>query len=111
MIIPVLAFFLFIRRLSKIDFQKPNIARNMFLLTMGAFGLTQVIGFFLPFTQALYDGNGFYDKMGQYLFAVNQDSIGRLILIDYPVQILEYFFIGLIVWKGAKSLSTPHMQE
>lgn len=103
----VLIIFIYtIKKIKKLDFDQPQLIKRIFLISIIAYVLTQVIGFAQPFNSTFYDTSLYFDLKMTYTTSLRDNYTLKNFVIDIPVWILKYLIIGVLILKEIKLFKT-----
>ncbi len=102
-ILVLLCFVFIIKKIKALDFDKPHTVKRIFLASIIAYVLTQLLGFAQPFVSSIYITEEYYNLKEVYLNGLNESFVWREFAIDTPVWILKYVIVALLVLKEINS--------
>lgn len=99
MIVVLIVFIFTIKKIKTIDFEQPKMIRKIFLTSVSAYLLTQVIGFIKPFVYKLNQTTEYYELFAEYLDGLAAQSLLNNLTIDTPAWLLKYALMAFIILK------------
>ena len=106
LIFVLIVFIYVIKKIKKIDFDQPKLIKRVFLASVAAYVLTQVLGFALPFISSLYQTAEYFDLKEIYYNVLKEHYVLENFAIETPVWIMKYLFIAVISLKEIKLYTT-----
>lgn len=97
LILVLLSFVFIINKIKALDFDNSRAVKRVFLASVIAYVLTQLLGFTQPFVSSIYITEEYYNLKEVYLNGLNESFVWREFAIDTPVWILKYVIVALLV--------------
>ncbi len=99
LILVLLSFVFIIKKIKALDFDKPRTVKKVFLASVLAYVLTQLLGFAQPFVSSIYITEEYYNLKEVYLNGLNESFVWREFSIDTPVWVFKYAVIAILVYR------------
>jgi hypothetical protein len=106
LIFVLIVFIYIIKKIKQIDFDQPLLIKRIFLTSVIAYVMTQVLSFSQPFISSLYYTTEYFDLKKIYYNGLNERSVLKSFAIETPAWILKYLIIVVIVIKEIKLFTT-----
>jgi lysylphosphatidylglycerol synthetase-like protein (DUF2156 family) len=106
LIFVLIVFIYVIRKIKKLDFEQPQLIKRVFLTSVIAYVLTQVLGFALPLISKLYQTAEYFELKEIYYNGLKEHFALKNFAIEIPVWILKYLIITVIILKEIKLFTT-----
>jgi len=103
LILELLLFVYVIKRIKMVDFNQAPLIRRVFLSSLIAYGLTQVLGFAQPLITDLYQNAEYLQLKGTYYDDLYQDHLLQNFAVNTPAWLLKYIIIIILILKELKS--------
>ncbi len=104
LIFVLIVFIYVIKKIKNLDFDQPHLIKRIFLTSVIAYVLTQVVGGALPFISSLYQTAEYFDLKAIYYDGLKEHYILQNFAIETPVWILKYLIIAVLILKEIKTV-------
>lgn len=104
LILVLILFTYVIKKIKKIDFDQTQLIKRVFLTSVIAYALTQVLGFAQPFISSLYQTVEYFNLKEAYYNGLKEHYTLQNFVIETPVWILKYLIITILILKEIKTV-------
>jgi len=111
LIVILIVFFYVIKKIKGLDFNESKLIKQIFLISVIAYALTQVLGFVQPFISSLYQTTVYFDIKETYFINLEEHYALKNFAIDIPVWILKYLIIAVLILKEIKLFTTKPIRN
>ncbi|RZS90569.1 hypothetical protein [Aquimarina brevivitae] len=103
LIVVLFIFIVIIKRLKTIDVNKPKITQRLFMASVFAYIITQVLGFAQPFVTSLYQTTQYLELKNTYYDSLQDQYALKNFAIETPVWLLKYVIIAILILREFKT--------
>ncbi|MFQ3213777.1 MAG: hypothetical protein ACI9XJ_002673 [Marivirga sp.] len=109
LIFVIILFIYVIKKIKRLDFDQPQLIKRIFLTSLIAYVLTQIISFALPFICSLYQTAEYFHLKETYYNSLKDHDPMKNFAIEIPFSILKHLIIAILILKEIKLFTTTKL--